>query len=190
MPSYDFYAIGEDHREILSFILESGECDVFEHGSETGKKSVCFRSLGDFEKRYGIADWSHIPESLLLQLHVLDAGGLVQQRKIELIKSERFPDGGFRYATNGWGLIQLYLEAPVRDSLRASHTVHNRPERLAKWGNLDHDKFGDPAAWDWEKVISFAKRLNQFIRRQGVAKKGARAILPAAAAARERGCEF
>lgn len=189
MPSFNFYAIGEDHRKILSFVLESGECDVFEHGSEPGKKTVCFRSLCDFEKRFGIADWSQVPEAILLQLHVRDAGGFVQQRKIELIKSERHPDGGFRYTTNGWGLIQLCLEIPVRGSLRASHTVHNLPERLAKWGNLDHDKLGDPAAWDWEKVISFSKRLNSFIRRQGVAKKG-RAILPAAAAARERGCEF
>lgn len=190
MPSCDFYAIGEDHRTILSFVLGSGECDVFEHSSETGKKTVCFRSLGDFEKRYGIADWSQVPESMLLQLHLRDAGGLVQQRKIELIKSERHPDGGFRYTTNGWGLIQLYLEAPLRGGLRASHTVHNHPERLAKWGKLDHDKLGDPDDWDWEKVISFAKRLNSFIRRQGVAKKGARAILPAAAEARERGCDF
>jgi hypothetical protein len=85
------------------------------------------------------------------------------------------PEQAFRYSSEGWGLIQLYLEAPRKGALSPSHTNHNSPSRAAKWSDT-YSELRDPSLWDWDAVTSFSRRLNAFIRKQSVAKIGPRVV--------------
>ncbi|WP_035606529.1 hypothetical protein [Haloferula sp. BvORR071] len=186
MPNCDFYALGQDHLGILSHLLEAGECDIYELSSRSGQETLCFKTLADFEARYLIpaGDWTQVPETIHLQLHVRAAGGTVHHRRIQFTDTP-----SFCYSTEGWGLIQLYLRAPLRERLGPSHSNHNSAIRATTWRKTIKD-MGDPDSWDWPLLTSFSRRLNSFIRRQAVAKQGSRVILPAAAEAKAKGLEF
>jgi hypothetical protein len=180
MPNCDFYAAGTDHQAILQFLLSRGDCDFYELYSRFDQPLRQFHSLSDFEQHYSIADWKEgANESILLQLHPHGANGHVATRRIDL-NPDACPPATFRYACEGWGLVQLYLE-PLKDgSLRPSHTNHNSERRAKAWSDAVHD-VDDPAGWDWPRVTSFSRRLNRFIRSLAVAKAASRVILPHAA---------
>jgi hypothetical protein len=180
MPNCDFYAAGTDHKAVLEFVLSRGDSDIYESYSRLDQPLRQFRSLGDFERHFSIADWKEgANESILLQLYPHGAKGHVATRRIDL-NPDACPPASSRYTFEGWGLVQLYLE-PLKDgSLRPSHTNHNSHQRATKWSDAIHD-LGDPADWDWERVTSFSRRLNRFIRSLAVAKSGSRVILPHAA---------
>jgi hypothetical protein len=177
MPNCDFYAANLDHRAILEWLLANRECDIYELNSRPGVETVRFEKWDDFEATYQFSYWEAIPCSMLLQLYVHSAKGAVSHRRIELKHAP--PDKAFRHATEGWGLIQLYLEAPRKGILRASHTNHNSATRANNWRDTIND-MGEPEDWDWPEVTSFSRRLNTFIRKLAVDKIGSRPILPGA----------
>jgi len=188
MPNCDFYALGADHRLILRHLLDQGECEIFELYSRPGCELVQFRSLDDFLCRYQFSDWDTIPETIHLHLYPNAARGFVEYSRIALSKPAS-PDQAFRYSSEGWGLIQLYLEAPRNGALSPSHTNHNSPARAATWSDT-YPELRDPSLWDWDVVLSFSRRLNAFIRKQAVAKAGSRGILPGADCFRQSGNEL
>lgn len=177
MPNCDFYAANLDHRAILEWLLANGECDIYELNSRPGMETVLFEKPQDFEKTYQFSEWEAIPSGMHLQLYVRKAKGSVGHRRIELKHAP--PEKAFRYTTQGWGLIQLYLEAPRKGILQASHTNHNSETRAKNWRDTISD-MGEPEDWDWAEVTSFSRRLNTFIRKLAVDKIGSRPILPGA----------
>lgn len=190
MPNCDFYAVGDDHRQVLEFLLERGDCDIFELASEFDSPLMQFRCLADFEQRFGIRDWNDAErsESILLQLLPHDCGGSVHIRRIAL-RPESCGGATFRYDAEGWGLVQLYLESPRSGRLRNSHTNHNSEARAEAWAPI-YPNLDSPSKWDWKRVESFSRRLNRFIRGLAVDKDGSRPILSKAAIRREAGMHF
>ena len=188
MPNCDFYALGEDHRLVLDFLLGQCNCNIYELSSDPGREVAQFRTLNDFQSIYAFDDWSSIPRTMHLQIHSVDAGGSVHQKRINLVNAHS-PDSAFRFKTQGWGLIQLYLEAPRKGSLSPSHTNHNSENRATTWRDTIHD-MGDPGAWDWKEVAAFSRSLNNFIKKSSIAKEGSRVILPNAHEARSRDISF
>ena len=178
MPNCDFYACGADHRVILGHLLDQGECEIFELYSRPGHELVQFTSLEDFSGRFQFSDWDGISETIHLHLYPKAARGFVEHRRISLSKAAS-PEQAFRYSSGGWGLIQLYLEAPRKGALSHSHTNHNSPARAATWSDT-YPELREPALWDWDVVTSFSRRLNAFIRKQSVAKIGSRVVHPGA----------
>jgi hypothetical protein len=123
-----------------------------------------------------------------LQIHAKDGGGRVDLKRIHLLNAAS-PDVAFRYTTQGWGLIQLFLEAPRKGLLSPSHTNHNSERRATAWREAIDD-MGEPDEWDWKAVTAFFRRLNNFIRKNSVAKEGSRVVLPAAQRAKSQGIAF
>jgi hypothetical protein len=118
------------------------------------------------------------PTHGLFQLHSPEMGAPWKARRVD------FTAGGFRYDCEGWGLIQLYLESAAKESsLSSCHTNHNSATRAANWEPTVGDRLGAAARWDFSATTRMSSRLNRFIKKLAVAKRGSRPILPQAQAA-------
>ncbi|WP_061206994.1 hypothetical protein [Leptospira santarosai] len=179
MPNCDFYAAREDNKALLELLFLNGGCRVYESYSHMDAELVEFSSMSDLERHFGIADW-HKPlrESILLQILPMNAGPVTVERIA--LDPAKCNGATFRYSANGWGLVQLHLEAERGDKMRASNSNHNSEKRALAWASTYPDMPG-PSAWDWVHVVSFSNRLNRVIRKLGVEKAGSRTILPKAA---------
>jgi hypothetical protein len=191
MPNCDFLAAGPDHRAVLEFVLGQADCRVYELYSEFDQPLFEFRTLADFEKHYSILDWNalHSRQSMLLQLYPPNASGKFVKHRIAL-DSRRCKGATFRYESSGWGLIQLYLQSPIKRTgkqwLEASHTNHNSERRARAWEST-YPELGPVSAWNWPVVTSFSRRLNRYIHKLAVAKIGSYAVLPFAAQLKKSG---
>ena len=179
MPNCDFYATPEDYGPLLDWLFADDVCHVYELSSDFEQPLRRFHSTDDvlrqFERRYPGGDLWH---KVHLKLYVLGAGPPFSARRIELNPSAC---GGatFRYAAEGWGLVQLYLSAPRANRLENSHTNHNSVKGAEAWAPIRGVEPG-PSAWDFQRISSFSSRLNRQIRKNGVGKFGGRAVLPGA----------
>ncbi len=188
MPNCDFYAAGNDLRDILECVLVELKCDIYELSSAPGSPCAQFHCLEDFGVLYGFSEWSELNRTLLLQLHSHDAGGSVNLKETVLMNPAS-PDKAKVYSTEGWGLVQLYLMPPRKGGLSPSHTNHNSEARAMNWASTCPE-MGSPAAWNWQAVVNFSRRLNTFIRKQSVSKIGSRVVLPVAEYMRAEGLQF
>lgn len=180
MPNCDFFACGDDHRLILDHLFSTMPGRIFELASEFETEIAEFRSLSDVERRYQINDWSQGQHPTLhLQLYAEGADGNVQFRRDDL-NPKTCKGATYRYSSHGWGLIQLYLESPRNGTLRNSHTNHNSETRAHNWATT-YPELGDPTEWNWAVVNAFSRKLNRFIRKSSVEKRGSRVVLPQAA---------
>ncbi len=187
MPNCDFFAMGDDHRLVLDYLFEQMPGEVFELSSALDSELRKFESVDHLAGCYGIDDWADPSNpSLQLQLHAAEAGGRVNLSRIDF-DPEKFDGGKFRYSCEGWGLVQLYLENPLRGVLRPSHSNHNSEKRASRWAGTSDDQLGDPAEWNWKAVTAFSAKLNRFIRKTAVEKDGSKAVLPAASGFSRRG---
>ena len=180
MPNRDFFALGEDRRQVLDYVFADGACRVFELYSPFDAELAEFKAVADVEARYAIRDWT-VPDSqgLLLQLLPHDAAGELVIDRVEL-NPRKCNGATFRYSCKGWGLVQLYLESVHRGVLRPSHTNHNSPKRAKAWSST-YPELGAPEAWNWDEVVAFSRRLNRQIDKLAVARIGSRRVLPKAA---------
>ena len=188
MPNCDFYACGEDHRLILERLISEGQCEIWETYSNPGEECQRFTQIEDFPRSFGFSDWESVNAAIHLNLYPKDADGQFRSKRIEL-KKPTAPDKAFRFATEGWGLIQLYLEPPRKGILQSSHTNHNSETRARNWYSTIPD-MGDPGMWNWSAVNAFSRRLNSFIRKSAVDKIHSQVILPQAQAMRACGLKF
>jgi hypothetical protein len=177
VPNCNFYATPEDHRGILEWLFAEQRCHVFELSSDFDTALRQFYTaeevLTQFERCYTTGERWH---TVHLSLYVLGGGPKFTPERITLNPGT---GGTFRYTTSGWGLIQLYLEAPQKNKLASSYTNHNSQKRAEAWADTCPE-MGSPDLWDFAKITSFSSRLNRFIKKQGVEKQGNRAILTGA----------
>ena len=169
VPNLDFYASGQDHRDILDFVFSSGEFRVFELTSRPDRTIEEFTQVDRVLSHYAEG------ESLLLQLLPIHSQGTAIFRKHSL-NPGALGSATFRYLCEGWGLIQLYLESPRQNQLRPSHTNHNSPARALRWAPT-YPHLGDPTVWQWPEVVRSSRRLVRGISRLAVNKRGSRPIL-------------
>ncbi|NVD97584.1 hypothetical protein [Massilia sp. BJB1822] len=179
MPNCDFYATEQDHAQFLNWLFAEGTCRVFELSSQFEEQLKEFHSteevLAEFDRVYTNGTPWH---TVHLQLYVVGAGPAFVPRRIDL-DPEKCGGAKFRYAAEGWGLVQLYLSRAVHGGLRNSHTNHFTATGAGKWAPLDPEK---PSAddWDFKKITAFSSRLNRQIKKLSVARIGTRAVFPGA----------
>lgn len=179
MPNCDFYATPEDHEVLLHCLFTESACRVFELSSDFEQPLKEFCSAGDvlsqFDRIYSTGKKWH---TVHLQLYVLGACPPFAPRRVPL--DPKACDGAtFRYAADGWGLVQLYLAAATADGLNNSHTNHNSQKRAEAWAPTI-PTMQDVGLWDFKKISAFSSRLNRQIKKLSVAKIGSRPILPGA----------
>jgi hypothetical protein len=176
MPNCDFYATLEDHEGLLSWLFAEDACHIYELSSDFERPLQRFDSvakvLAQFNRCHVTGEkWT----SVYLQLYVLGAGPPFTPRRVSL--NPTLCNGAtFRYAADGWGLVQLYLRAPARNGLEGSHTNHFTQKKAEAWTPVISDKPGS-GSWDFKKITAFSSRLNREIRKRSVGKLGSRAVL-------------
>jgi hypothetical protein len=174
MPNCDFYATPKDHAEILTWLFSEGTCRVYELSSEFEMPLREFRSAAEVLERFAdVLPGGSKRTVVYLQLYVLGASPPFVPRRVTL-DPKACGGATFRYAAEGWGLVQLYLASLTSHGLDSSHTNHNSEKRAQAW---------EPAsisAWDFKRISGFSSRLNREIRKRRIAKVGSRVILPGA----------
>jgi hypothetical protein len=179
MPNCDFYAVEEDHKQLLDWLLDEGTCRVFELYSEFEKPLREFQTVGEILTQFCRTSrngnrW----ETVHLQLYVVDASPPFIPRRVNL--NPKACDGAtYRYTAEGWGLVQLYLSEAGSDGLRNSHTNHNSQKRAESWAPV-RTSMDSVGAWDFKKITLFSSRLNRQIKKLSVARIGSRPVLPGA----------
>lgn len=179
MPNCDFYAVEEEHEQLLHWLLNEGTCRLFELYSDFETPLREFLTVRDVISQFSRTSGNGRKwDAVYLQLYVIGASPQFVPRRVEL---DPAACGGarFRYAAEGWGLVQLYLSVPGVDGLRNSHTNHNSLKRAKAWQSVDSDV--DPvSSWDFKKISAFSSRLNRQVKKMSVAKIGSRPVLPGA----------
>lgn len=186
MPNCDFYAAASDHRELLTWLFNERTCHVYEFGSDYEKPLQRFESADSVMEEFGRPHLRAEKQvTVLLQLYVLGAGPPFSPRRVSL--NPDLCDGArFRFAAEGWGLVQLYLTSLNKNQLGNSHTNHFSSKKAEVWAPV-RPEVENPAVWDFKRINSFSSRLNREIRKRAVAKIGSRSVLAGAASLWESG---
>ncbi len=174
MPNCDYYATPEDHPALLDWLFAEQTCDVYEAYSSYEKPLRRFETtaevLAEFERTYPTGQkWV----SVGLQLYVRGSGPPFNAKRIAL-DPKACGGATFRFYAEGWGLVQLYLQAPREDRLENSHTNHNSQRRAENWALVREGPA--PADWDFARITSFSSRLNRQIKKQAVGKLNSRVV--------------
>ena len=185
MPNCDFYALREDLEKVLGFVFQQSDCRVFENASALDSALVEFHSVAEIAEHFPLGHCAHLATSVSLMLFPVAAGSLV----IERYSVDPAKCGGatYRFKPSGWGLIQLYLGGDFSGKIVPSHTNHNSEKRALTWEPIGRDTLGPVSEWDWSAVNGASRRINAFIRKLSVEKRGPRPVLPQAARALAEG---
>lgn len=179
MPNCDFYATLKDHEAVVGWLFSDAACHVYELSSDYEQPLKRFDSPADvlhqFERCYPTGQPWH---TVHLQLYVLGASPPFIPRRVEL-DPKACGGARFRYAADGWGLVQLYLKVQRGDRLENSHTNHNSLKRAQGWAGI-FKTHPSPDSWDFKRITAFSSRLNRAIRARAVAKIGGRVVLDGA----------
>lgn len=174
MPNCDFYALEGDFELVLDFVFAQHSWELHELDTEGDRPVRVFRTTADVLACCAVGG-----SSCRFQLYAPEMAGRVIHRRIDLRPQAR-SGSTHRFTTEGWGLVQLYFGAMrTGHGLIPSHTNHNSMARALAWADTRPD-LGSPEEWDWHRVARVSRRLVQFIAKHGVAKVGARPVLPAA----------
>ena len=149
--NYNFLATKSDKMNVLNYLFENTDLQVFDSYSEYGQEICQYRSTTEIATKFDLENGGQF--AVIFQLWSPRFGGEVMFRRIEL--KPRYCNGHtFRYATGGWGLIQLCLGGCQKNSLHHSNIGHFN-ERGAL-GRVDDDKeLAEVKRWNWKEISNW-----------------------------------
>jgi hypothetical protein len=163
MANLDFYALGDDLRDLIRFIFAETDIVIYEHSSEFDREVRHFRSLSELETVFQLG--SYRAGNLQLWSPLVMARPVL--RRFEL----KVPGHSFRYAVEGAGLIQLYLDG-VRDGI-VYHTHYGHWNEAGARQRSIHS--ADDC--DWSALAKLSGRIQRHIRKLSTGKLYARPVL-------------
>ena len=151
MANLDFYALADDLRDLAQFLFAETDVVIYELSSELGKDARQFRSLSELEAAYQLGAY----RAAHLQLWSPSVMGPPVIRRIEITS---VPGHTFRYAVEGSGLIQLYLDGIKDGIIYHSHYGH--------WNEAGaRERSIHPADdCDWGALMKLSGRIQRRIR--------------------------
>lgn len=174
MANLDFYALGSDLRSLFRFVYAETDVVVYELASEFDCDARQFASLAELEAVFNLDCYKAV------HLQLWSPAVMVRPviRRIEL----KVPGHSFRYAVEGAGLIQLYLDGQRDGVIHPTHYGH--------WNEAGARQRSIHSADDcnWEELAKLSGRIQRHIRgRLAAAKLFARPVLHQAFSAVQRG---
>jgi len=161
----DFYAALDDQRDLVRFLFAETDVVIYELSSQFDHEVRKFRSLSELEACFSLG--SHRAVHLQVWSPAVMARPIF--RRIEL---NRVPGASFRYAVEGAGLIQLYLDGIKDGVLQHSHFGHwnEAGARVRSIHNADD--------CDWGALKKLSGRVRRHILgKMSVSKLYARPVL-------------
>jgi len=174
MANLDFYALGDDLRSLLQFLYAETDVIVYELASEFDRDARRFASLAELEAVFSLG----VYRAGRLQLWSPSVMARPVIRRIEIT----VPGHSFRYAVEGAGLIQLYLDGGRDRVIYHTHFGH--------WNEAGARQRSVHPADDcnWPALTKLSGRIQRHIRSKlTAAKLYARPILHQAFSAVQQG---
>ena len=91
-----------------------------------------------------------------------ETGGFVRKRKVQL-DPNRCDGATYRYAMEGWGLIQVQIDLTDRERVRVRFAV-NSEKRANNWAGVAPE-LKSPNLWNWSLVEKNARRMIRVLRK-------------------------
>ena len=184
---YDFYADKTDKLEILEFIFKETDLIFYDLSSPFGQEICEYKSVVDISEKFDLVSGDKFAVSF--QLWSPRHKGQPIFRKIDL--DPKLCNGhDFRYSTDGWGLIQLYLSGLKNNELNQSHIGHFSEKGASKWEETNSFN-GLVSAWDWSEIQLTSRKLKYHIDNKLATRKiGSIGILAGADKLEEQGVKL
>jgi hypothetical protein len=185
--TYDFYADKTDKLSLLDFIFNQTDLQVFDLASPYGLEICQYKSSEEISAKFDLVNGDNF--AVTFQLWTPRHKGELVFKKVDL-DPKRCNGHTFRYSTDGWGMIQLYLGGVKNNILYQSHIGHFSEKEAAKCEGTN--KFnGSVNVWDWKEVQATSKKLKQYIHSNLAEKRsGSIDILLGASKLQEQGIEL
>ena len=159
---YNFFSAKTDKLEILDFIFKETDLRVYDLYSTYGKEVCEYKTTDDISSKFDL----EIDEfGTTFQLWSPRHKGQPTFRKVEL-DPKRCNGHTFRYATEGWGLIQLYFEGLKHGELGYSYLGHWNEK-----GALKHESNELINLWDWTEIQVTSRKLKYYIHNKLATRK-------------------
>lgn len=183
--TYDFFADSSDKIEILNFIFNETDLQIFDLASVYEQEIARYRIIDDITSKFDLRKGGS--PKITFQLWSPRFKAAPNFRKV--ILDPKFCNGHtYRFATEGWGLIQLYFGGVIeinyggelQTRLHKSHLGHfNHQGALAREDfNLEYGKVDQ---WDWMEIKKTSSQLKNYLHNKlAVKKKGTFGILKGA----------
>ncbi len=174
MANLDFYALADDLRDLIRFLFGETDIVIYELSSATDHEVRQFRSLSELETVFQLGNF----RAAYLQLW---SPSVMAQPVLRRVALTGVPAHTFRYAVEGAGLIQLYLDGVKDGIIHHSHYGH--------WNEAGaRERSLHPAEdCDWPALGKLSGRIQRHIRRIAAAKLRARPVLQHCLASVQRG---
>src|ERR1700730_11699912 len=117
MANLDFYALADDLRDLVQFLFGETDVVIYELSSEFDQEVRHFRSLAELESVFSLG--THRFAYLQLWSPSLMAWPVIRPIALTAV-----PGHSFRYAVEGAGLIQLYLDGIQDGIIYHTHYGH------------------------------------------------------------------
>lgn len=150
MALLDFYAVADDLRSVVQFLLSETDVVLYEHYSRYDHEVRRFGSLSELEaacklgtSRFDLQLWSP---------------SVMVEPVIKRISLTGVPGHSFRYAVHGAGLIQLYFEGIRKGVIYHTHYGH-----WNEAGARERSIF-PPDDCDWRALSKLSGRVQRYIR--------------------------
>jgi len=168
---------------VLEFLFDSTDVRVFESYAECGQELREFSSMADLQSTFPIGcDPAGNSSDALLQLYSPSAYDKYWIRHIDLIP-KKCAGHTFRFAIEGYGLIQLYLGGVHENCSLASHRKV-QPRRCVTTSHLGYLGEKRAVAWDiaegvnWPSLSKTFNKIQYHVRsRLAVARVPGRPVL-------------
>jgi len=165
--SYDFFADGTDKIELLQHIFQETDLQLFDSYSNYDQEICRYKSTTEITSKFDLQSGGQSAVSFVLWSPKFE--GKVNFKKIEL-DQKRVKGHKFRYATEGWGLIQLYFGGIQNNVLHHSHIGHQSLKRAMAWEHTG-PTLGKVADWNWNEVNSTSRKLKYHIHNKMAVRK-------------------
>ncbi|WP_147277164.1 hypothetical protein [Runella aurantiaca] len=174
--TYDFFANKTDILEILDFLFNETDLQVYDLGSPFGKEICEYKTFKEISSKF---DFGIDQFGTTFQLWTPRHGGKPVFRRI-VLDPKRCDGHTFRYATEGWGLIQLYFGGLKNEILKRSHIGHFNESRALK-NESSTTVYGKVSDWDWQEIQRTSRKLKyQLQNKMAIRKIGSFGVLPGA----------
>lgn len=159
---YDFSADKGDKLDILTFIFEETDLCVYDSYSEPDHEICKYKSVDEISSKFDLTNGGD--SAVTFQLWSPRHKGSHKFRKFSL-NPDVCNGHTFRYATEGFGLIQLYFGGLRDNELHKSHIGHFNEKGALKINPQD------AKCCDWKEIQITSRKLKSYIRNRLSIKK-------------------
>ena len=165
--NYNFFASKADKLEVLDFIFNETDLQIYDCASLYEREICEYKKSEEILAKFDLDNGDNFANTF--QLWSPRHKGKPIFNKINL-DPKRCKGSTFRYSTEGWGLIQLYLGGIKKNELYHSHIGHFNEKGALKW-EYTNKVNGLISSWDWTEISKTSRKIKYQIHNKIAIRK-------------------